>query len=115
MQIIIHPNTKQMRLLGINLLFLLGFSSVLYGQTLEIFIGPNFNSLYSGGKSAAYETSYSNQMGFTFGFGVENIKWEQINLRFTLNYESYGGEIDEMRAGYTSSSVTNVEFRKKTA
>jgi len=52
---------------GINLLLLLvlssGISSQVFSQSFEVLTGPNFNSLYSSGKDAAYYTPYSSSLG----------------------------------------------------
>ena len=92
-------------------LLIIGNSLTLFCQNLEIVGGPNLNIFYDFNNDPHIVTHYTSDLGYTARFGIENIKVDWLNLRFTLSYDKYCGTFETtfggQAGGYTSSAVIN--------
>jgi hypothetical protein len=94
------------------ILFMVSQSTIIVGQSAELFGGININKLHEFHKDDHFETNYSSINGYRIGFGVDSIKVDWLTMRFTLTLDSYGGEIHETYLGLAGSSSADVEFDK---
>ena len=94
------------------ILILVTQSTIILGQSTEIFGGINLNKLHEFHKDDHFETNYSIRNGYRIGIGVDSIKIDWLTMRFTLAFDSYGGEIHETYQGLASGSSSNVQFEK---
>lgn len=85
-----------------------------FGQSVDVFGGMISNHLFSFGKDGHIESEYIINPGYTVGIGLEDIKLDYLNMRFTLSFQDYSGDIIEKYSGLASYSTTEVYFSKST-
>ncbi|MFO7669847.1 MAG: hypothetical protein R6W31_09335 [Bacteroidales bacterium] len=102
------------RLRSIIIIGLLVRSTLFFGQSIDLFGGYSINRLFDFGKDGHIESEYLINPGYIIGIGIEDIKIDWLNLRFTLAYHNYSGEVLEKYSGLASGSTTNVQFAKST-
>jgi hypothetical protein len=81
----------------------------LFGQNIEIFGGVNYNIFHEyynyGG---TYNSSFVSKLGYSAGFGIDDVKLDPISMRFTLQFDKYGGDMkaseDVSYMGYTTEA-----------
>ncbi|MFO7789396.1 MAG: hypothetical protein R6V32_02400 [Bacteroidales bacterium] len=60
-----------------------------------------------------YQTEYTpTGIGYSFGIGIENIKVDELRMRFTLSYNKYSGDIDASDGMIGSGYVTDANINK---
>ncbi len=87
-------------------------SLTVFSQNIELFGGLNRNSFFDYRQVGHFVSSYNSELGYSFGVGVDNIKLNQWALRFTLNYDKYGGKVTASDGGLGSTFRTIAEIDK---
>ena len=85
-----------------------------FGQSVDVFGGMISNHFFSFGKDGHIESEYLVNPGYTLGIGLEDIKLDYLNMRFTLSFQDYSGDIIEKYSGLAGGSTTEVNFSKST-
>lgn len=95
----------------IALLFL--NSLILFSQNIELIGGGSYNSFFEFHKDEGhYITSYQPEWGCMFKVAIDDIKFEEQGLRFTLGYVNYGGKINAYNGGLGGGSRTLADVNK---
>ena len=88
-------------------------SLTVFSQNIELFGGLNKNSFFDYRQDEGhFVSSYNSELGYSFGIGIDNIKLDRLALRFTLNYDNYGGKIEAIDGGLGSGFRTIAEIDK---
>jgi len=87
-------------------------STMLIAQSVGLYGGYSHNHLFDFGKDGHIESEYLINSSYTIGIGIENVKIDWLNMSFTVDYHTYGGEIQEKYSGLASWSTTNVQITK---
>jgi len=96
----------------ITIIFLL-LSLCSFSQNIELIGGINRNNFYDFERNEGhYQSSYKSEYGYTFRIGLEDIKFDKLNLRFTLSYDKYGGKIDVSDGGNGGGYTTIANINK---
>lgn len=101
------------KLKQILIALLLIFNTSLFAQNLEVIAGLNQNQFFDYNQDeGSYYSSYQSDHGFAVRIGIEDIKVDWMNLRFTMGFEQYGGEIDVSGGGQGGDYRTTAEIDK---
>ena len=96
--------------------FILLVNNYCFSQDIELIGGVNKNNFYDFRRNEGhYNSSYISDFGYTFRIGVENVKLKKIdnlNLRFTLSYDKYGGGIKVSDGGNGGGYSTTANINK---
>jgi hypothetical protein len=95
----------------IRSILIIGFflsSTMLTGQNVGLYGGYSHNHLFDFGKEGHIESEYLINPSYTIGIGIEIVKFDWLNMSFTVDYHNYGGEIQEKYSGLAGGSTTNI-------
>jgi len=82
-------------------------------QNVEMYGGVNKNRFFDyQNNNGHYRSSYNADYGYAIGIGIENIKLDWLNLRFTLTYDKYSGELTASDGGNGGEYTTNAMIDK---
>lgn len=85
----------------------------MFSQNLEIIGGLNYNRFFEFHKDDGhYITSYKPEWGYMFKVAIDDVRFEEQNLRFTLGYMNYSGEINAYNGGLGGGSRTLADVNK---
>ena len=98
---------------SVFIILILFNSLALFSQSIEISGGMNENRFFdyqnNGGHfSSSYTTSY----GYTVGIALDDVKIDWLNLRFTLNFDNYGGKLEASNGSLAGGTTTSAEVNK---
>lgn len=84
-----------------------------FSQNLEIMGGLNKNNFFDflGGKGH-YRSAYHYDYGYVFKIGIDDIKTDKLQWRFTIGYENYGGELEVTNGGLGGEFTTKAVIDK---
>lgn len=101
-----------MKILGSLLIILI--STNLFSQDLQLFGGLNYNKFYEfpNRNEGHYRSSYNSAYGFTCGVSVDNIKYERLKHRFSLQFDVYSGHLVASDGGLGGGYTTEATIRK---
>lgn len=100
-----------MKIIWILLAFL--NTLVLSGQQFELFGGPVKNTFYDFmNKDGHFMSSYNSGLGYSAGIGMDSVKVDWLTIRFTLNIDKYGGNLDASYGGLAGGSGTKATISK---
>ena len=89
---------------------LFSFSS--WSQNIEVFTGINDNHFYDNVEGSHFTSTYTSDIGYTFGVAIEDVKVEWSTMRFTLRYDKYQGSINVRDGSAAGGSKTTAEIDK---
>lgn len=96
----------------VSILFLFS-CQVFLGQNLEFVGGVNRNAFFDyGNESVQFSSEYESKYGYTIGIGINDLKIDETNLRFTLSFDSYCGNLDVRDGGKVGSYSTSASVKK---
>jgi len=93
------------------LLILILTITQLYGQRMEVFVGGNKNTFYDR-SDQLYSSSYSPAYGFSAGVGIDSLVSGIFKTRLTLQFDSYGGDLEVDVGGTSHAEVIRASVRK---
>lgn len=99
---------------GICALFFLIFSNNLFSQDFQVFGGVNYNNFYEfpNQYEGHYRSSYKSASGFTCGVSADNIKYERLKYRFSLQFDVYSGDLMASDGGLGGGYTTIASIKK---
>lgn len=59
-----------------------------------------------------FTSSYEPDFGYTFRFGIEDVKIDWLIMRFTLGFDNYGGKVEASGGGRGYNISTKAEVEK---
>jgi hypothetical protein len=88
-------------------------SVIVFCQNIEVFGGINSNIFYDNNENDPhYSSSYKSDFGYCAGIGFESKKIDWLTVRFTLQLDNYGGEINAYTDGLGSGNLTEATIDK---
>lgn len=93
--------------------FILLSSLTVLSQKIEIIGGLNKNAFFDFRENKGhFSSNFISGYGYAVRIGIEEIKVDGVNLRFTLSYDKYGGELDVSDGGLGGGFATNAKVDK---
>jgi hypothetical protein len=82
-------------------------------KNVEVIAGLNQNQFFDLNRDEGhYYSSYQSELGYALRIGIEDVKVDWLNLRFTLGYDKYGGKIAVSDGGQGGGYTTTAEIDK---
>jgi|WetSurSiteA1Bulk_404760.scaffolds.fasta_scaffold25536_3 hypothetical protein len=88
------------------------FNLTLYSQKIEIFGGVNKNIFHDYNKDFHITSLYNSELGYTAGFGIDSIKIDWLTVRFSMQFDKYGGNLEANYHGLGGGNTTVAEIDK---
>jgi len=84
-----------------------------FGQKIELFGGTNNNIFHDyKNNEGQFSSSYKSDWGYTVGAGLDSIKIDWLTLRFTLQFDKYGGKLNASDGGLGGANTTVATINK---
>jgi hypothetical protein len=88
-------------------------SVIVFCQKIEVFGGINSNIFYDHNENNPhYNSSYKSDFGYCAGIGFESKKKDWLTVRFTLQLDNYGGEINAYTGELGGGNLTEATIDK---
>ncbi|MGC8823114.1 MAG: hypothetical protein ACP5PZ_00760 [Bacteroidales bacterium] len=79
----------------------------LMGQEVEAFLGANNNIFHDyNNNEGHFRSVYTSDYGFSGGLALDNIKFDWLTLRFTLQFDNYKGKLNVSDGGLGGDNKT---------
>lgn len=95
-------------------LFLVFFTaSNVHSQKFDFFGGPTLTKFYDLQNDAPYNRStYSSDLGFFIGLGIEDLDVDDLQLRLSISYEYISGNVEARTGGIGGGRTTRAQLSK---
>jgi hypothetical protein len=88
-------------------------SLTLYGQRIEVFGGVNKSIFHDcNNEGAHYMSTYNQGSGYIVGIGIDSLIPVLLKMRFTLQLDKYGGELQASDGGLGGGFTTKAKIEK---
>ncbi|WP_018342193.1 hypothetical protein [Cytophaga aurantiaca] len=97
------------------ILFSITLNTTLFAQRIECIAAVNYNHFYTkiGSNTDPNTTEdYKNGYGYTFSIGIDDIKIDDLPLKFTLKYDHYTGGVSYNSSSMGGGNAYNIHTQK---